>query len=276
MQERYLELDKERKIHYLYWENPGKPKILFLHGITANAGYFEDIFGFFKKNYEIYATDFAGHNKSYVKSGYYPLEDYIQDTYDFYNTLIKEKCFIIGYSMGGRVALWMTIEHPEIAEKLVIVDVAPDIDPEGLDMLIKAHKALPEYFKNYDDLKNYLRKYRGIVNDNYLKVQMKHYWKKNNDGNLVPNYDRDIWNVTLEKVHEECSYIKKGVPSITVPVLIIRGEYSMLLSRKDAESFAAMLKHGKLVEIAGTTHGVFSEESEKCSAIINRFLVTPS
>ena len=42
-----------------------------------------------------------------------------------------------------------------------------------------------EYFKNYDDLKNYLRKYRGIVNDNYLKVQMKHYWKKNNDFDAV-------------------------------------------------------------------------------------------
>lgn len=32
---------------------------------------------------------------------------------------------IIAHSMGGKVAMWLALTHPEIVKKLVVVDIAP-------------------------------------------------------------------------------------------------------------------------------------------------------
>lgn len=273
MEEKFINIEKRKEIKYLYKKNFGKPKLLFLHGVTARSEYFEDLFGYFSDNYEIFAPDFAGHGKSYRKNinERYYLKEYIKDIYNFHKKLIKEKCYIIGYSMGGRVALGLSIEHRDIPVKMVIIDVGPDIDKDGLEMLLKANENTPEYFNNLKELKNFLWLYRGIGEGEYLDKQLKHYWKEDSRGRWYHVYDKRVWDVPIDDIMAECDYLNEGIPFIKTPILVIRGGDSVILNQNDAGKFLNKLQNGKLEVIKNTTHAVPIEAKEKVAKLINGF-----
>ncbi len=258
-------------ITYLHGGDENKPALMFLHGITARAEFFNDIFCYFENDYNIFAPDFAGHGNSYRRIDYYFLEDFLQDTMEFIRNVVKNKLYIIGYSMGGRVGMAITGENKDICKKFVIVDVAPDIDPIGLDMLIKTHLETPEYFDSYNELENYLRTKRGIKDDKVIKKQLNFYWKKNEQGKITTIYDKKVWDVSLEKIGRDCEFLNKAVKNIDIPVLIIRGGDSPVLNKDDALKLKNNLKNAKLIEIPDTTHAVITEKADMCADCIKNF-----
>ena len=48
-----------------------------------------------------------------------------EDLINFLNTHSIGKCSLLGHSMGGKVAMTTTLQHPEMVDRLVVVDVAP-------------------------------------------------------------------------------------------------------------------------------------------------------
>lgn len=51
--------------------------------------------------------------------------NYPQMAEDMKSLIEDEKATLVGHSMGGRTAMYLALKHPELVEKLVIVDVSP-------------------------------------------------------------------------------------------------------------------------------------------------------
>lgn len=119
-------------LHLHTWneENSNTIPILVLHGFTGSGLDFE-YFGRDKalSNYGWYAPDIMGHGKTPISKD---PRDYTFETHIGYldciiNEKIKRPFILLGYSMGGRLALRYALERPSFIQKLILVSTTPGI-----------------------------------------------------------------------------------------------------------------------------------------------------
>ena len=61
--------------------------------------------------------------------------DMSNDVVTFLSEHYLEQCALLGHSMGGKVAMATALQHPEIVEKLIVVDVSPTRAPGTSQLL---------------------------------------------------------------------------------------------------------------------------------------------
>ena len=65
------------------------------------------------------------------------------DVFQFISEHSLKDVSVVGHSMGGKVAMQMALQHPEIIKRLVIIDIAPVKYQHGFNDLIDSLRALP-------------------------------------------------------------------------------------------------------------------------------------
>eukprot|EP00494_Astrolonche_serrata_P011772 UN11869 len=66
-----------------------------------------------------------------------------RDVAELLQNLDLRECRILGHSMGGKVAMMLALEHPNLVSQLVVADIAPVRYQHGYDELIDPILALP-------------------------------------------------------------------------------------------------------------------------------------
>ncbi len=98
--------------------NPSRPPLIFLHGFLGSKEDWEDMFPFFEKRFFCIAYDLPGHGSTpYSDDILSALKNEIQNTF-------QTKPALIGYSLGGRVALQLQ----EYASALVVLSAHPGLE----------------------------------------------------------------------------------------------------------------------------------------------------
>ena len=102
----------------------GDPVVL-LHGsgpgVTAWANW-NKLFPIWKKDFRVLAPDMAGFGfTERLENPVYSMNNWVQQTIDFFDALKIEKANLVGNSFGGALALSMAIKYPERVNKLVLM-----------------------------------------------------------------------------------------------------------------------------------------------------------
>ena len=99
------------QFYYSLIGNPDKPPILFLHGFMGNIDEFDEAIKLLSDDFCYLKVDLPGHGKTQVLGGdgYYMMANTAHALINLLDELKIAKCFLIGYSMGGRLAF---IPHP--------------------------------------------------------------------------------------------------------------------------------------------------------------------
>ncbi|RLA62938.1 MAG: 2-succinyl-6-hydroxy-2,4-cyclohexadiene-1-carboxylate synthase [Epsilonproteobacteria bacterium] len=103
--------------------NPKNPPILFLHGFMGKGSDWSKLATELSQNYYCHLIDLPGHGKSTAEVE--NLKDLTRLILDSLSP--KKKLTIIGYSMGGRIALYMILTFPELFNKAIIESASPGI-----------------------------------------------------------------------------------------------------------------------------------------------------
>src|SRR6188768_2536012 len=64
------------------------------------------------------------------------------DILELMHDLQLVKATLLGHSMGGKVAMQFTLLHPDLVDKLIVVDIAPKYYPPHHDTVIEAIEAI--------------------------------------------------------------------------------------------------------------------------------------
>jgi 2-succinyl-6-hydroxy-2,4-cyclohexadiene-1-carboxylate synthase len=81
------------------------------------------------RDFRCIAVDLPGHGHSLLAAtGMSPLLEFIAQLRELFSRLHVSRCGLIGYSMGGRLALHFALAHPEVVEFLVLESASPGID----------------------------------------------------------------------------------------------------------------------------------------------------
>lgn len=98
------------------------PVLLLLHGIAGSSRTWREVMPMLAERYTVIAPDLIGHGDSAKPVGDYSLGAHASGLRDLLALLGVERATIVGQSFGGGVAMQLAYQHPELCERLVLVD----------------------------------------------------------------------------------------------------------------------------------------------------------
>lgn len=107
--------------------------IIFLHGYTGSAEDWNFTINQLPNEYLPIAVDLIGHGKteSPAEIIHYSATSQIEQLKRIIEMLGFSEVVLCGYSMGGRLALSFTLEHPKLVESLILESSTPGIRDES-------------------------------------------------------------------------------------------------------------------------------------------------
>lgn len=100
------------------------PPLLLLHGWGSSARTFAPVIPALSRSFTIYAPDFPGFGLSLAPSSVWGVDDYAAFVLHLLSRLRIERAHLVGHSHGGRVGIALAAGHPEVVNKLVLVNSA--------------------------------------------------------------------------------------------------------------------------------------------------------
>jgi 2-succinyl-6-hydroxy-2,4-cyclohexadiene-1-carboxylate synthase len=116
-------------LSYTVSGDPDRPAILFLHGFMGSGADWADTISALDERFCCVAPDLPGHGRSLgLTPEDYTIEGAARTLLDLLDDLEIERPAVVGYSMGGRLALYLALRHPERCAGLFLESASPGID----------------------------------------------------------------------------------------------------------------------------------------------------
>jgi esterase len=118
------------------------PPLIILHGFFASSRNWRSVAQQLADKFHVYALDMRNHGAS----PHNPVMDYdvmAKDVLQFMDARHITAVSLLGHSMGGKVAMWLALNHPGRVSQLIVVDIAPISYQHNFDRIIGALTTLP-------------------------------------------------------------------------------------------------------------------------------------
>jgi len=119
----------------LYWREfgHGETPVLFLHGFMGSGEEWRLIIEAVDPRVRGLCPDLPGHGRTHTPKGKegYAIEPCMEALLRGLDARGVDRCPVVGYSMGGRVALQLAIRHPDRVQRLVLESASPGIEDEA-------------------------------------------------------------------------------------------------------------------------------------------------
>ncbi len=260
-------------LHYLDWGNEGKPKVLLLHGLRGHSHSWDDVSAEFCQDFHVLALDQRGRGESdWAPGGDYSSESFVADLEGFCEAVGFDSFTLIGHSMGGRNSMAFAGNNADKIEKLVIIDIGPDVDPKGSARMTQEIKDVPEEFDSFEDVFAYQSKQNRFCSERVLRRRLTYATKELPNGKFGWRYDLEIREQRRNDSGAKQPDLWLTLPGIKCPVLIVRGSETDTLRLETAEKMLEILPNGKLVHVDRAAHMVFEDNPEGFIAVLHDFL----
>lgn len=251
------------------------PVVLLLHGFTGSARSWDALRAELRTRFTVIAVDLPGHGRSSVPTtGAYGMADVTREVAAVLADASAAPAAVLGYSMGGRIALRLALEHPSVVGSLVLESTSPGVgDPaerearrrsdaaladllvrEGLAAFVDRWEQLPLWARHSqlpDEARARLREIRLSHDPGMLSAMLR----RTGAGEDPP---------VLERLAE-----------IRVPTLLIAGALDTAYVAH-ARSMVARLPNARVEIIPNAGHMVHFEAPSEFHAAVKTFLGTHS
>jgi 2-succinyl-6-hydroxy-2,4-cyclohexadiene-1-carboxylate synthase len=257
------------QFHYSLSGNNNQPTILFLHGFTGNSQDFSSVIPLLSKSYCCLAVDLPGHGQTKVNGDEtcYNMSNTAKALIQLLDDLQIDKCLLLGYSMGGRLALYMTLHFPERFEKVVLESASPGLKTEKeRSHRLQADSQIAQKLEN-SNIKDFLLNWY----DRPLFKSLKN----------SPNFDKLIEtrlaNNPLELAKSLRNMGTGNQPSLweklaqnQIPLLLLAGEYDDKFTTINTE-IASLCPTASLKIVPKAGHNIHFENIDKFGSVVRQF-----
>jgi len=98
------------------------PAVLLVHGMAGSSATWRAVMPALGADHLVVAPDLLGHGESAKPLGDYSLGAYASGLRDLLGALDVGPVTVVGQSLGGGVAMQLAYQHPELVERLVLVN----------------------------------------------------------------------------------------------------------------------------------------------------------
>jgi pimeloyl-ACP methyl ester carboxylesterase len=260
----------------------GAPPVVLLHGggQTRHAwGTTATVLA--KKGWRAYTVDLRGHGDSdWDPAGDYTFDAFAADVAAIAETLDPPPA-LVGASLGGIASLGAIAETPppnSIARALVLVDVAPRIEPTGVARIGAFMIEHIDGFDSLEDVADAIAAYnphrprptdlRGLGKNVRQREDGRWYWHW--DPAFITGRFGSSDETRSSMVQPE--RLANAARTLTIPTLLVRGRMSDLLSEEGAQELLRLVPHAELVDVANAGHMVAGDRNDLFNDAVVSFL----
>ena len=247
----------------MYYEvhGSGDAPLVLLHGAYMTTDAMQPLLSELAKSRQVIATDLQGHGRTVDIDRPLEYEQMADDVAALMEHLGVAEADIVGYSMGGGVAMQLTLRHPRLVRKLVAASVSYRLDGMFREVVAGIAEITPESF------------YGTPWHDNYARV--------------APN--PDAFPILVEKLKRldavEFAWPEEEIQAITAPTLLIAGDADVIRPEHTIALFRLLgggvpgdltgLPKARLAVLPGTTHVTVMTRTAWLVPMIGEFLDEP-
>jgi pimeloyl-ACP methyl ester carboxylesterase len=242
----------------------GRP-LLILHGFLGSGDNWITLGRQFSKSFEVHLIDLRNHGRSFHDDEM-DLEIMSQDVLYYCKFYQLPVIFIIGHSMGGKVAMHLAVMHLNLVKKLIVVDIAPKAYGRRHDFIMKALQAVDfDKQKTRDEVAKVISQY--IEKEAYRQFLLKAVYRKSkstlsfrfNLAVFVENYGNIVETLPVYSQFEG-------------DTLFIKGSLSDYILKEDYPLINAHFPKAIIKEIDKSGHWLHAEKPKEFYAICTDFL----
>jgi pimeloyl-ACP methyl ester carboxylesterase len=268
----FWQSDDGLKLHYRdYAGAKDRLPVICIPGLTRNARDFEALAARIAPARRVICVDLRGRGDSAAAkdpASYAPLT-YLADLEALLAQLKLKRFVIIGTSLGGIMAMLLAAGRPGRVAGAVLNDIGPVIEPSGLHR-IGAAVGKSQSWPTWVHAARGLSELQGSVYPDYDLTQWlamaKRLFRLTAAGRVVPDYDLKIGDAVRDEgsgVDLWPAYEALG----DIPITILRGALSDILSAATAKEMTKRLPSAKLVTVPGVGHTPALDEAASLRAI---------
>ncbi|MCT7661132.1 alpha/beta fold hydrolase [Mycobacterium deserti] len=260
--------------------DPAAPAVVFLHGGgQTRRSWGRAAAAVAQRGWQAVTVDFRGHGDSdWSADGDYRVATFAGDVLEVLRHL-PARPVIVGASLGGFTAMLLAGElAPGTVRAVVLVDIVPDMNQSGASRI---HDFMADRmvsgFESLDEVADMIQKYNPHrprptdldgLRPNLRQRDGRWYWHwdpKFIDGTAA----RPPIEVTeVERMHASVARILRD----GVPVLLVRGQMSDLVTEERAEQFLARFPAVDFVDVGGAGHMVAGDRNDLFADAVVDFL----
>lgn len=247
--------------HKIYGQ--GDP-IVILHGLFGMLDNWQTVAKKLAEDYMVVLVDQRDHGRSKHTDAFnYTL--LAEDLLEFLEENWIHTCHIIGHSMGGKTAMQFASLHPDMIEKMIIVDIGPKAYEPKHDVIFQALLEVPiDEVESRKDVEDSISKY---IDDAGVRLFLMKNLQRKKQGGFK-------WKMNLELLHREYLNIVAAVQvnePIEVDTLFIYGAKSHYILPSEIEGIKSIFPNSKFEELdAG--HWIHAERPDELVDLVNGFL----
>jgi len=267
-----VEVAPGRRLSALVWGD-APPELVLLHGGAQNAHTWDTVAMALGR--PLVAVDLPGHGHSDAPAqGSLGVGRNATDVAAVIDELAPEARAVVGMSLGGLTTIALADQRPDLARRVVLVDVTPKVEGPGAAAIV-AFVNGPESFADFDELLARTIEFNPTRSESSLRRGILHNALQRDDGSWVWRYRR----FTDEA---DGGAVEKAIPTgdlwdalgrIAVPLMLVRG--MRVGSVVDDEAEAELLRRlpsARIEHVAEAGHSVQGDDPLTLAALLADFV----
>jgi pimeloyl-ACP methyl ester carboxylesterase len=253
---RFVDVDGTRT----YYRVAGSgPPLLLLHGMAMSSYSWRRNTPALAGHFTVYAPDIRGFGYSDKPRGEYTNRELAGWTSEFLKAVGVQRAGVIGHSMGGEVALWLGIDHPDQVARILTVGAT------GGARLRKSFKALSVpvvgelMLKTTNSFLLRLSLAEAYTRTELITREMAALY---DSFNWSPGYQQNLLR-RVRNQEREMYPLRQKLSNLSVPVLAVWGDRDAYFTVEEAMRFVEPVPNKRLLILPGGGHMLHEEQPEE-------------
>ena len=237
--------------------------LVFIHGLSDNLLYWEYLASNLKYDYQILRVDLRGHGRSERGNEEITIDTFVKDLNNLLEELDISKVNLIGFSLGGAVALEFTNKYPQKVDSLVLMSSFHKADAELKNALNQFKNSLNVGFEEFYDYILPMVLCPKVIEDNENELELlREIASKNADTEAYIKAVDVCLNFNAEK----------HLPEINITTLILAGKYDEISTLDMQKDLQSRIKNSKLIVFDDVKHNLLvGKNNKKILTILKEF-----